>query len=133
VGSPAGIGLRSSSIVTRTPSRSAVAINPRFAGCVGADVGSVDGFDAALVAGDAVGGPTDGTGGSTDGALDTHASTRLTIRTNAAHPARIGDPPLVARRSGYSPITDQMKPIMMKKPLNIAISPIPPYGELAPS
>ena len=36
-------------------------------------------------------------------------------------------------RSGYSPITDQMKPIMMKKPVNIAISPSPPYGELAPS
>ncbi len=28
--------------------------------------------------------------------------------------------------SGYSPITDQMKPIMMKKPVNIAIRPIPP-------
>ena len=37
------------------------------------------------------------------------------------------------RRSGYSPITDQRKPIMMKKPVNSAIRPSPPYGELAPS
>ena len=28
--------------------------------------------------------------------------------------------------SGYSPITDQRKPIMMKKPVNMAISPMPP-------
>ena len=27
---------------------------------------------------------------------------------------------------GYSPITDQRKPIMMKKPVNMAISPMPP-------
>ena len=32
----------------------------------------------------------------------------------------------------YSPITDQRKPIMMKKPVNMAISPMPPYGEFAP-
>ena len=35
-------------------------------------------------------------------------------------------------RPGYSPITDQRKPIMMKKPVNMAISPMPPYGEFAP-
>jgi hypothetical protein len=34
---------------------------------------------------------------------------------------------------GYSPITLQISPIRMKKPLNIAMSPMPPYGELAPS
>jgi len=34
---------------------------------------------------------------------------------------------------GYSPITLQIRPIMMKKPLNIAMRPMPPYGELAPS
>ncbi len=34
--------------------------------------------------------------------------------------------------SGYSPITDQRKPIMMKKPVNRAIRPRPPYGEFAP-
>ena len=33
---------------------------------------------------------------------------------------------------GYSPITDQRKPIMMKKPVNMAMSPMPPYGEFAP-
>jgi hypothetical protein len=36
---------------------------------------------------------------------------------------------LVARlraERDYSPITDQRKPIMMKKPTNSAISPIPP-------
>ena len=32
----------------------------------------------------------------------------------------------------YSPITAQRKPIMMKKPLNRAIRPMPPYGEFAP-
>ena len=37
------------------------------------------------------------------------------------------------QRPGYSPITAQRKPIMMKKPLNSAIRPIPPYGESAPS
>jgi hypothetical protein len=26
----------------------------------------------------------------------------------------------------YSPITDQRKPIMMKKPVNMAINPMPP-------
>src|SRR5512135_592635 len=34
---------------------------------------------------------------------------------------------------GYSPITLQRKPIITKKPLNRAIKPRPPYGELAPS
>ena len=32
----------------------------------------------------------------------------------------------LAYRPGYSPITDQRKPIMMKKPVNMAISPMPP-------
>ena len=36
-------------------------------------------------------------------------------------------------RAGYSPITDQIRPIMMKKPLNRAIRPRPPYGVLAPT
>lgn len=34
---------------------------------------------------------------------------------------------------GYSPMTLQMKPIITKKPVNIATRPMPPYGELAPS
>src|SRR6185369_13049804 len=34
---------------------------------------------------------------------------------------------------GYSPMTAQMKPIMMNSPLNIAMRPRPPYGEFAPS
>jgi hypothetical protein len=34
--------------------------------------------------------------------------------------------PAQAGRSGYSPITDQMNPIMMKKPVNIPIRPRPP-------
>jgi hypothetical protein len=33
---------------------------------------------------------------------------------------------LVADRRGYSPMTDQRKPIMMKNPTNRAISPSPP-------
>src|SRR5439155_18866884 len=36
-------------------------------------------------------------------------------------------------RSGYSPMTDQRKPIMMKKPTNNEMSAKPPYGESAPS
>jgi hypothetical protein len=41
--------------------------------------------------------------------------------------------PPPASRLGYSPITAQRKPIMMKNPLNSAISPSAPYGEFAPS
>src|SRR5690349_24711613 len=36
-------------------------------------------------------------------------------------------------RPGYSPITAQSSPIMMKKPVNSAIRPRPPYGVLAPT
>ena len=36
-------------------------------------------------------------------------------------------------QEGYSPMTAQRRPIMMKKPENMAMRPIPPYGEFAPS
>src|SRR5690242_11352496 len=36
-------------------------------------------------------------------------------------------------RPGYSPITAQSNPIMMKKPVNRAMRPRPPYGVLAPT
>ena len=36
-------------------------------------------------------------------------------------------------RKGYSPMTAQRNPNMMKTPLNIMIRPMPPYGEFAPS
>jgi hypothetical protein len=48
-------------------------------------------------------------------------------------PSRSTEPGRPGSGAGYSPITDQMKPIMMKKPLNMATRPRPPYGELAPS
>src|SRR5207344_1098854 len=47
-----------------------------------------------------------------------------------AHRGTCSDPDWV--RPGYSPITAQRNPIMMKNPLNKPSRPMPPYGELAP-
>ena len=57
---------------------------------------------------------------------------RGTLALVAAQGSRIEPAPDKSPRR-YSPITAHRKPIMMKKPLNSAIKPSPPYGELAPS
>jgi hypothetical protein len=57
-----------------------------------------------------------------EGASGATADARATAGGAAAGPV-----------SGYSPITDQRKPIMMKNPTKRAMSPSPPYGEFAPS
>jgi hypothetical protein len=138
--------------VTRTPSASVIAARGRTS--LGIEGGG-DPSPGATLAGPAttvgdvgpklaVGGRWVGTEGcGMIGSRETHAPTISARREIARDRLRLGRGGRIARetassetvwraacgasrRSGYSPITDQMKPIMMKKPVNIAISPIPP-------